>query len=57
MKESKESSDRRKHCIAMEQREESRRKLEEQRKRSAEAEEELRRCEKEAEECMVRALC
>ena len=42
--------------IAMEQREESRRKLEEQKKRSLEAEEELRRCEKEAEECMVRYL-
>jgi len=42
------------YTIAMEQREESRRKLEEQRMRSAEAEEELRRCEREAEECMVR---
>ena len=42
--------------IAMEQREESRRKLEDQRKRSLEAEEELRRCEREAEECMVRYL-
>ena len=42
------------YTIAMEQREESRRKLEDQKKRSLEAEEELRRCEKEAEECMVR---
>ena len=45
------------YTIAMEQREESRRKLEDQKKRSLEAEEELRRCEKEAEECMVRVLC
>ena len=44
------------YTIAMEQREESRKKLEEQRKRSLEAEEELKRCEKEAEECMVRCF-
>ena len=44
------------YTIAMEQREESRRKLEDQKKRSLEAEEELRRCEKEAEECMVRVV-